>query len=91
METVLCAFKKIFRDRDSRYIGYYLDRQAQDINKIAANDWNGVPWYLLDQARIEVPGVNTLDVTTDKSKFKLIPEEKIGLKTPMWEQMDLIL
>ena len=78
LETMLCAYKKIWRDRDSRYIGYYLDRQAMDINKIADNGgWTGVPWYLLDQARIEVPEVNTLGITVDKHKFKLEPEEKI--------------
>ena len=76
-ETMLCAYKKIFRDRDSRYIGYYLDRQAMDINKIAANGWDGIPWYLLDQARIEVPEVATPGVTVDKHKFKWEPEEKI--------------
>ena len=77
LETVLCAFKKLFRTRDSRYIGYYLDRQAQDINKIRDNDWTGVPWYLLDQARAEVPKVETLGVTVDKTKFTLDPTEKI--------------
>ena len=77
LETVLCAFKKIFRQKDSRYIGYYLDRQAQDINKIRENDWTGVPWYLLDQARAEVPKVGTLGVTVDRTKFTLDPTEKI--------------
>ena len=77
LETVLCAYKKIWRTRDSRYIGYYLDRQAQDINKIRDNDWTGVPWYLLDQARAEVPKVETLGVTVDKTKFTLDPTEKI--------------
>ena len=78
LETVLCAFKKIFRNRDSRYIGYYLDRQAQDINKIRVNDWDGVPWYLLDQARIEVPGVETIEVSVDKSKFSWDEIRKIS-------------
>ena len=77
LETVLCAFKKIFRERGSRYIGYYLDRQAQDINKIRANGWDGIPWYLLDQARAEVPGKETIGVTVDKSKYTLDPMEKI--------------
>ena len=78
LETVLCAFKKIFRQKDSRYVGYYLDRQAQDINKIRANGWNGIPWYLLDQARAEVPGVETLNVTADKTKFKWDENRKIS-------------
>ena len=78
LETVLCAFKKIFRERDSRYVGYYLDRQAEDINKIRANNWIGVPWYLLDQARAEVPHVDTLGVKSDKTKFKWDENRKIS-------------
>ena len=78
LETVLCAFKKIFRNTNSRYVGYYLDRQADDINKIRFNDWDGVPWYLLDQARSEVPGVETVEVTVDKSKFKWDENRKIS-------------
>jgi len=78
LETVLCAYKKIFRDRDSRYIGYYLDRQAMDINKISSMGWNGIPWYLLEQSRSEVPKVNTIGVSVDKSRFKLTELEKIS-------------
>ncbi len=77
LETVLCAYKKLFRERDSRYIGYYLDRQAQDINKVSSMGWDGIPWYLLDQARIEIPEVNTVGVTVDKEKFKWNIEDKI--------------
>ncbi len=77
LETVLCAFKKLFRDRDSRYIGYYLDRQAMDINKIASQGWDGIPWYLLEQARIETVDCLTDDVVVDRSRFPLEVETKI--------------
>lgn len=78
LETMLCAYKKIWRDRDSRYVGYYLDRQAEDINKISDKGWAGVPWYLLYQARKEVPKVDTLGVKVDKRQFKLTEIEKIS-------------
>lgn len=79
LETVLCAYKKIWRDKDSRYVGYYLDRQAGDINKIEKEGgWDGVPWYLLHQSRKEVPKVDTDNIKVDSSKFKLSPQEKIA-------------
>ena len=71
LETMLCAYKKLFRDRDSRYIGYYLDRQAMDINKIESKGWNGIPWYLLYQARDEVVNCETTGIVVDPSRYPL--------------------
>ena len=76
LETVLCAYKKLFRNKDSRYIGYYLDRQAMDINKIADQGWYGIPWYLLYQAREEVVYCETVGVTVDKSRYS----DEVGTK-----------
>jgi hypothetical protein len=53
METALCAFKKIFRERSGRYLGYYLDRQADEIKTVQADDWYGIEWEVLWQARKE--------------------------------------
>ena len=53
METCLCSFKKIFREKSSRYLGFYLDRQADEINKVAADSWYGIEWNVLWQAREE--------------------------------------
>ena len=53
METCLCSFKKIFRERSSRYLGFYLDRQADEINKVAADGWYGIDWNVLWQSREE--------------------------------------
>lgn len=76
VETVACAFKKLFRENDSRYIGYYLDRQAEDINKTAMH-WEGVDWSILWDARDELLEKELLNSTVDKSKFKLTFSEKI--------------
>ena len=53
METALCAFKKIFRVRHGRYLGYYLDRQAEEIRKVEQDGWDGIEWEVLWQARKE--------------------------------------
>lgn len=53
METALCAFKKLFRVRDSRYLGYYLDRQAEEIVRVSEDGWYGIDWDVLWQAREE--------------------------------------
>ncbi len=53
METLLCSFKKIFRNRDGRYLGYYLDRQAEEINKVEQDEWNGIDWQVFWDGREE--------------------------------------
>ena len=79
LETLACAFKKIWRTADSRYVGYYNDRAADDIKKTASMGWNGIDWKLLWDARqATIPqeyihnnkGVNTMN-------FKLEPYQKV--------------
>ena len=53
METCLCSFKKIFREHHGRYLGYYLDRQAEEITKCEGDEWYGIDWNVLWQARNE--------------------------------------
>jgi hypothetical protein len=53
METCLCSFKKIFRENHGRYLGYYLDRQAEEIKKVSDDGWDGIEWDVLWQAREE--------------------------------------
>lgn len=70
METCLCSFKKLFRTHHGRYLGYYLDRQAEEIMKVEQDGWSGIEWEVMWQARDE-----TLDLTLssktgiNKSKF----------------------
>lgn len=54
METVLCSFKKVFRERQFRWKGYYLARQLKDIQDLEKLNWNGIDWNLLYEARKEV-------------------------------------
>lgn len=77
VETMMCAFKKLFRQKDSRYVGYYLDRQRLDIDNTASKHWVGVEWNLLYNAREELLHIDWLNDQVDKSKFTLTVEEKI--------------
>ena len=60
METCLCSFKKIFREKHGRYLGYYLDRQAEEIKAATGDDWFGIEWEVLWQSRNE-----TIDLRLD--------------------------
>lgn len=53
METCLCSFKKIFRAHHGRYLGYYLDRQSEEITQAEGDGWTGIEWNVLWQARDE--------------------------------------
>lgn len=81
LETLACAFKKIWRENDSRYVGYYNDRMADDIRKTASHDWNGIEWQLLWDARDACVPQAYLhnNVGVNKEWFKLSPEEKVRL------------
>ena len=64
METALCSFKKLFRRKHGRYLGYYLDRQAEEIKKVEADGWYGIDWQPLWDARQE-----TLDFRFQTSRI----------------------
>lgn len=67
-ESMLCSFKKLFRGHHSRYLGYYLARQAEEI-ALAENDgWTGIDWTPLWEARKE---------TLDQTHLKELLEPKI--------------
>ena len=70
METCLCSFKKIFREHHGRYLGYYLDRQAEEIMQCEKDGWYGIEWEVLWDARRETIDPN-LDTKRgiDKEKF----------------------
>lgn len=79
LETLACAFKKIWRTNDSRYVGYYNDRIADDIRKTSDNGWDGVDWQLLWDARHECVPEKYLhnDMGVNRSLFLLPPEKKV--------------
>jgi len=74
LETTLCAFKKTFRERNGRYLGYYLDRQFEDIKKVQDDDWKGIDWDLLWDGRNEILDKRTVrdcGVINDDMKYFL--------------------
>ena len=71
METALCSFKKLFRVKEGRYLGYYLDRQAEEIKKVEQDGWIGINWNPLWEARKECIKSQYLTGKIDKEKMKL--------------------
>lgn len=61
METALCAFKKLWRTNDSRYLGYYISRQWEEIIRVSQDGWHGIEWEVLHQARQETLDDRLLD------------------------------
>lgn len=79
LETLACSFKKIWRKNQSRYVGYYNDRIADDIRNTESKGWAGVNFDLLWDARnCCVPKEYLhMNAGVNFSKFKLSPEAKI--------------
>lgn len=77
METCLCSFKKLFRKSRGRYLGYYLDRQAEEIIKVENDGWTGINWLPLWQAREETVDKKYLTNFIDKSKMHLFLDRGI--------------
>jgi hypothetical protein len=51
IETTLCAYKKY--NKGKRYVGYYIERQKKEIQKLQNNVQDGVDWSVLWQFRDE--------------------------------------
>jgi hypothetical protein len=71
METVLCSFKKLFRITHGRYLGYYLDRQAEEITQCENDGWFGIDWQPMWDARNETLDKKLLTNKINKSKMEL--------------------
>lgn len=83
METELCRFHKYYRTRESRYIGYYLDRQKEDIDSLKKMGWNGIHWKLLDDSRESMLNKKYMSNSVKKFLFQNSPEEKMGIRTAL--------
>jgi len=77
METALCAYKKLHRVKQGRYVGYYLDRQSEEITKAEGDDWTGIEWNVIWQARTETVGdfLAPPHVQVNKQKMNLFLEQ----------------
>jgi hypothetical protein len=71
METCLCSFKKLFRVKHGRYLGYYLDRQAEEISQCERDGWFGIDWQPMWDARKETLNNKLLTNKIDDSKMSL--------------------
>jgi hypothetical protein len=77
METALCSFKKLFRTRDGRYLGYYLDRQAQEIKKVQKDNWSGIDWQPMWDARKETLDNKYLTNSINKTKMEIFMDSGV--------------
>jgi hypothetical protein len=77
METALCSFKKLFRKSRGRYLGYYLDRQAEEIKKVESDRWDGIDWQPLWQARDETLMKKYLTNEINKGKMEIFMDSGI--------------
>jgi hypothetical protein len=77
METALCAYKKLWRVKRGRYVGYYLDRQSEEVMKAEGDNWYGIDWNVIWQARSEVVGLTLAprNAREDKLKMSLFLDE----------------
>lgn len=79
LETLACAYKKVWRTHDSRYVGYYTDRLTEDLRKLEAEPrWSGVDWSLMWDARAACTPTPYLNPGVDKTLFTAPPSLKIG-------------
>ena len=77
METVCCSFKKLFRRSRGRYLGYYLDRQAEEIALVEGDGWAGIDWNPLWQAREETLRPEYLVDQIDKRKMNIFLDSNV--------------
>ena len=84
METCLCSFKKLFRISRGRYLGYYHDRQAEEIQQVEQDGWIGINWKPLWEAREESIQKQYLTNKIDTEKMKLFLQ-----KNPLENQKQL--
>ena len=87
METAACSFKKLFRRSRGRYLGYYLDRQAEEIKKVEADGWDGIDWQPLWDARNETIERKWLTDNIDPNLYNIFldtgdfePSDRTGLE-----------
>ena len=85
METCLCSFKKLFRVKHGRYLGYYLDRQAGEIKQCESDGWFGIDWQPMWDARNETLNKKLLTNSIDHSKMVLYTENAILDATGLFE------
>jgi hypothetical protein len=91
METCLCSFKKLFRVSKGRYLGYYLDRQAEEIAQCERDGWFGIDWQPLWDARVESLDNKLLTNRIDNSKMSLYLNDNILDATGLFQSKKVSL
>jgi len=90
METCLCSFKKLFRKKHGRYLGYYLDRQAEEIAQCERDGWEGIDWQPMWDARKETLNNILLTNKINDSKMELYIDNGILDATGLFEKQKAV-
>jgi hypothetical protein len=91
METALCSFKKLFRKSRGRYLGYYIDRQAEEIRQLEKDGWAGIDWTPMWDARRETLRNEYLTNVVNKGKMEIFLDTgKIDHLSTFTNEMELI-
>jgi hypothetical protein len=90
METCLCSFKKLFRVKHGRYLGYYLDRQAEEISKCERDGWDGIDWEPMWDARKETLNNKLLTNKINDSKMALYSQNGILDSTGLFTEPEKV-
>jgi len=89
METCLCSYRKIFRNHHTRFLGYYIARQREEIETVMKDGWDGIDWEPLWDARNETLDKRLLNLQLtkeNKSNSQYLATEKILLP---WESCEV--
>ena len=89
METCLCSYKKLFRVRNGRYLGYYLDRQAEEIRQCEKDGWFGIDWQPFWDFRTEILDKRLLTNKINNSKMNLYLNNNILDATRIFEDRNI--
>ena len=85
METCLCSFRKIFRNHHTRFLGYYLARQKEEIEQVELDGWFGIDWNVLWQARNETLDERLLGLSLTRENKNNSLFLQTGKITEPWE------
>lgn len=82
LETVFCAYYKYKKypleksDKKIRYIGYYLDRELEEIQFMEENVKQGIDWSIFYDYRKETYNLDYLLEISNKNKYRFKKQEE---------------
>lgn len=91
METCLCSFRKIFRHHHTRFLGYYLARQKEEIEKVQNDGWHGIDWQVMWDSRAETLDQRLLNLSLSKENKSISYFLETGKIKEPWDSTEMLL